>query len=123
MQFYHSTDSVIAKPVHIAMIKLFLFLFLSGFINCENKDVLKTFATFIRCTNDIQATKCFKIEALKFANRALKMKNIQIWNGLNVVRDDRKLKNVYLGLNLNDTKLQKLENEELNDLLRETSLK
>lgn len=76
---------------------------------------------FNQCADKRNIVSCFKIQALKVANRAIKLKNIQLWGGLNLVRDEKEFGVARDGLNLNDTKLEKLDSDELDDLLTETS--
>lgn len=74
-----------------------------------------------QCVQKDDIFKCLKIQAIKVANRAVNLKNFSIFDGVSFVSDDRETKSFKLGLNLNDTKLEKLDSEQLDDLLTDTS--
>lgn len=98
-----------------------VFLFLLNATKSEDLNSYKTIKTFfMKCADKNELVKCLKIQALKLANRAINSKNIQIFDGVSLVRDNEKF---HYYLNLNDTKLQALDPEQLNNLLSETSSK
>lgn len=100
------------------------FLFLCSRVKSEESNIYGTIGKVVaQCVSQVEVTKCFKIQALKVANRALQIKNIPIWDGVSIVNVKRGAKSSSRSLNLNDTKLQKLDTEQLDDLLSETSSK
>lgn len=106
------------------MSNIFIFLFLCNSIKTGDLSTYKSLGKiFIQCVDKSDVVKCFKIQVLKIANTALKLKNISLWDGVSFVNDDRQSRVIAYGLNLNDTKLQTLESDELDDLLSQTSSK
>ncbi|CAG9760722.1 unnamed protein product [Ceutorhynchus assimilis] len=72
---------------------------------------------FNRCSEKDQVIKCLKIQALKVADRALQVRSFNILDGLNIVSNERLKKSVNGEVFLNETKLEKLSNDDLDSLL------
>ncbi|VEN34757.1 unnamed protein product [Callosobruchus maculatus] len=74
---------------------------------------------FEQCATKDQLLKCFKVQALKVADRALRAKSLQVLEGVSLVANERISKS--LQYRLNETTLEQLSEEQLDDLLGETS--
>ncbi|CAH0555720.1 unnamed protein product [Brassicogethes aeneus] len=74
-----------------------------------------------QCSTKEEMFKCFKIQALKMADRALRQRSLKILDGVSLVGDGRYGRTLYQREKLNDTKLEKLKAEELDDLLTDKS--
>lgn len=106
------------------MIIFLTVLLLLNNVKSEEPNTYKAIRNILmQCLNQVEVVKCFKIQTLKIFNRAINLKNIQILDGIRFVRDDNLTKYIQNGLNLDDAKLQRLESEQLNDLLSEISTK
>lgn len=93
-------------------------------MKCEEKSNFNLVKNlFIQCANRTEILKCVKIQALKIVNRAISLRNIRLFDGVSFIRDDNLSRSISYGLRLNDTKLQKLNSKQLDDLLGETSSK
>lgn len=116
-----SSHSLVFQSIMITLLFLTVSLLLNN-VRTEETSTYKAIRSFfMKCSNQVEVVKCFKIQALKMFNRANYLKNIQILNGIRFVRDDNRSRYMQNGLNLNDSKLQKLQSSELDDLLSETS--
>ncbi|KAJ8952328.1 hypothetical protein NQ318_017222 [Aromia moschata] len=82
-------------------------------------DILKQ--VFDECAPTSEIFKCLKIQLIKFADQVSRSKRLSVLDGDNLTRSARSSKSAYLDLNLNETNLQKLDSEELSQLLRDTS--
>ncbi|XP_030768095.1 uncharacterized protein LOC115891695 [Sitophilus oryzae] len=69
-----------------------------------------------KCLEKQDVVRCFKIQAVKASDRALKIKSINVANGLDIVGNDRQEKYAR-GLNLKEEKLENLTSDDLDLLL------
>lgn len=77
---------------------------------------------FEQCASKDELLKCFKIQALKIADRALHTKHLKIIDGVNLsISNTRTAKALQYGLNLNETKLEKLNSHEIDGLLSDAT--
>lgn len=115
-----SSHSLVFRSIMIIFLFLTVFL-LSSNVKSEETSTYKAMRSFfMKCSNQVEIVKCFKIQALKLFNRANYLRNIQLLDGIRFVRDDNQSRYIH-GLNLNDKKLQALDTYELDNLLGETS--
>ncbi|XP_018577809.1 uncharacterized protein LOC108916093 [Anoplophora glabripennis] len=63
--------------------------------------------------------KCLKIQAFKITNRAMLSKNLNIIHGVSLTQNNRYAKNIQFSIN--DTELDNLGSEQLDNLLTDTS--
>lgn len=118
-----SSHSLVFQSIMILMLFLTISLLLNN-VRTEETSTYKAIRNlFMKCSNQVEVVKCFKIQALKIFNRASYLKNIQILDGIRFVRNDNQSRYIQNGLNLNDTKLQRLDSNELDDLLGQTSIR
>lgn len=71
---------------------------------------------FSQCTKKEELIKCLKIQALKVTERALDIKSFNVVDGLTIVGNNRLGRSVS-GLHVNDSKLEKLSQDDLDSLL------
>lgn len=77
---------------------------------------------FEQCSTRTELIKCLKIQALKIVDRALHKRSLELFEGVNLtVTAPRKGKALENGLNLNETKLEKLKSHEIDGLLVDTA--
>ncbi|XP_023020860.1 uncharacterized protein [Leptinotarsa decemlineata] len=74
-----------------------------------------------RCAKTDDIFKCLKIEAIKVVERALRFEKFNLVDGVSLVSNKRESKVMGFGLNLKETKLEKLDNDQLNDLLGDST--
>lgn len=92
---------------------IFLFLTLTS-ANYTNLNILKKFCS--QCFYKPDIIKCLKIQSLKLLDRALHSKSLKITEGV-VLINDKQLPTKLL----NESKLEKLKSEEVDDLLIDTT--
>lgn len=95
---------------------VFLVCFVSGDISGNMKVIGRVLD---KCAAKEKMFKCLKIQVLRVADRALKTKNLEIMDGVSLVSNGRQAKS--LKLSTNDTKLEKLNDEQLEGLIGETT--
>lgn len=101
---------------------VFITLLVFTLVICEETKSASNFEkTLSGCLIHNDVFKCLKIQAVKVANRALSLKKFDIMDGVSFVSVDRETKALRPKLYLNDSKLEKLNPEQLDDLLSETS--
>ncbi|XP_060528727.1 uncharacterized protein LOC132703472 [Cylas formicarius] len=73
-----------------------------------------------QCTEKEDVLKCLKIQALKVIERAIRIKTFTVTDGINIVANGRHAKSMG-GLNLNESKLENLDSNELYGLLGDST--
>lgn len=75
-----------------------------------------------QCDQSNDVVKCFKVQALKLADRALHSNSFKIFEGVYVVRDETDARAITNDLStVSDEKLQSLDNNKIDGLLSETT--
>ncbi|CAG9817464.1 unnamed protein product [Phaedon cochleariae] len=74
-----------------------------------------------QCTMKNEMFKCFKVQAIKVAERATKARSLDIVDGVKLVSNGRLSKSMRFGLSSNETKLDNLDDEQLNNLLGDST--
>ncbi|KAG5876223.1 hypothetical protein JTB14_011666 [Gonioctena quinquepunctata] len=74
-----------------------------------------------QCAGKDDIFKCLKIQSIKVAERAARLKSLNILDGVSLVRNGRETRSMKFRLNLNESKLEKLDNEQLDDLLGDST--
>ncbi|CAG9860649.1 unnamed protein product [Phyllotreta striolata] len=92
------------------------------FISTIEPSSLRMFERILdQCSNKDEMFKCFKIQAIKVVDRAVRIKNMNIFEGVSLVTKRREGRNVENGLNLNESKLENLNSDQLDDMLENTT--
>ncbi|XP_019870360.2 uncharacterized protein LOC109598897 [Aethina tumida] len=74
-----------------------------------------------QCSTKEAMFKCLKIQALKIADRALHQRSLKLIDGVSLVSNERTGRTLYQNVKLNDTKLEKLDGDQIDDLLKDKS--
>lgn len=102
----------------------FLYLCLVLILHKTSADVESSFSSGYRvftkiynqCDNSEDIIKCFKVQALKAIERALKVENFNIMSGIQIIRN-KGARSLMTNEILTDDKLQSLESSQINGAL------
>lgn len=105
---------MILKPqVYVLVIGVFSIIHASDFRVIEK--------LLDQCSTKDEMFKCFKIQAIKVADRAVRMRNLNLFGGVSLVANTRQGRSMQFGLSLNETKLEKLDSDQLDEMLQTTT--
>ncbi|XP_028128244.1 uncharacterized protein LOC114324578 [Diabrotica virgifera virgifera] len=89
--------------------------------SAENSGFKVLERAFDQCASKDEMFKCIKIQALKVANRAVMLKHLNLFDGVNLVANSRQSRDLQTALHLNDTKLEQLDTEAIDGMLSDTA--